>query len=89
MIGEGNGNPLPILPGSLVVSDSVQPRRQQPTRLPHPWDSPGKNTGVGCHPDLGRGSLFLVATPVLGRGVAPLGRALCAVAATFALRAMG
>ena len=25
------------------------PGRQQPTRLPHPWDSPGKNTGVGCH----------------------------------------
>ena len=25
------------------------PNRQQPTRLPHPWDSPGKNTGVGCH----------------------------------------
>ena len=23
--------------------------RQQPTRLPPPWDSPGKNTGVGCH----------------------------------------
>ena len=23
--------------------------RQQPTRLPHPWASPGKNTGVGCH----------------------------------------
>ena len=33
----------------LVVSDSVQPQRQQPTRLPQPWDSPGKNTGVGCH----------------------------------------
>ena len=32
-----------------VVSDSVQPHRQQPTRLPCPWDSPGKNTGVGCH----------------------------------------
>jgi len=32
-----------------VVSDSVQPHRWQPTRLPHPWDSPGKNTGVGCH----------------------------------------
>ena len=32
-----------------VVSDSVWPHRQQPTRLPHPWDSPGKNTGVGCH----------------------------------------
>ena len=25
------------------------PHRQQPTRLPGPWDSPGKNTGVGCH----------------------------------------
>ena len=24
-------------------------RKWQPTRLPHPWDSPGKNTGVGCH----------------------------------------
>ena len=32
-----------------VVSDSVQPHRQQPTRLPRPWDSPGKNTGVCCH----------------------------------------
>ena len=31
------------------MSDSAQPYRQQPTRLPHPWDSPGKNTGVGCH----------------------------------------
>ena len=29
--------------------DSVRPRRWQPTRLPCPWDSPGKNTGVGCH----------------------------------------
>ena len=26
-----------------------RPHRWQPTRLPHPWDSPGKNTGVGCH----------------------------------------
>ena len=32
-----------------VVSDSVRPRRRKPTRLPRPWDSPGKNTGVGCH----------------------------------------
>ena len=32
-----------------VVSDSMRPHRRQPTRLPHPWDSPGKNTGVGCH----------------------------------------
>ena len=31
------------------MSDSVQPHRWQPTRLPHPWDSPGKSTGVGCH----------------------------------------
>ena len=32
-----------------VVSDSVRSHRRQPTRLPHPWVSPGKNTGVGCH----------------------------------------
>ena len=32
-----------------VVSDSVRPHRRQPTRLPRPWESPGKNTGVGCH----------------------------------------
>ena len=31
------------------MSNSVRPHKQQPTRLPHPWDSPGKNTGVGCH----------------------------------------
>ena len=31
------------------MSKSVQPHRWQPTRLPRPWDSPGKNTGVGCH----------------------------------------
>ena len=31
------------------MSDSVQSHRRQPTRLPHPWDPPGKNTGVGCH----------------------------------------
>ena len=34
---------------SSVVSDSMRPHRQQPTRLPHPWGSTGKNTGVGCH----------------------------------------
>ena len=32
-----------------VVSNSVRPHRRQPTRLPRPWDSPGKSTGVGCH----------------------------------------
>ena len=31
------------------MSDSVRPHRRQCTRLPCPWDSPGKNTGVGCH----------------------------------------
>ena len=31
------------------MSDSVQPHRQQPTKPCHPWHSPGKNTGVGCH----------------------------------------
>ena len=30
------------------MSDSVRPHRWQPTKLPCPWDSPGKNTGVGC-----------------------------------------
>ena len=41
-----------ILPTPLfvsVVSDSVRPYRRQPIRLLCPWDSPGKNTGVGCH----------------------------------------
>ena len=32
-----------------VVSDSVWPHKRKPSRLPCPWDSPGKNTGVGCH----------------------------------------
>ena len=31
------------------MSNSVRPHRRQPTRLPHPRDSPGKNTGLGCH----------------------------------------
>ena len=28
---------------------TLRPHRRKPTRLPRPWDSPGKNTGVGCH----------------------------------------
>ena len=32
-----------------VVSSSVWPHRRQPTRLPRPLDSPGKNTEMGCH----------------------------------------
>ena len=31
------------------MSNPVRPHRWQPTRLPRPWDSPGKNSGVGCH----------------------------------------
>src|SRR5574341_1463052 len=31
------------------MSDSVRPHRRQPIRLHRPWDSPGRNTGVGCH----------------------------------------
>ena len=31
------------------MSNSVRPHRWQPSRLPSPWDSPGKNNGVGCH----------------------------------------
>ena len=31
------------------MSDSVRPHRWKPTMLLYPWDSPGKNTGVGCH----------------------------------------
>ena len=34
---------------SLQSCPTVQIHRRQPTRLPRPWDSPGKNTGVGCH----------------------------------------
>ena len=40
---------LLLLQVASVVSDSVQPHRRQPTRLRRPWDSPGKNTGVGYH----------------------------------------
>ena len=34
---------------SLHLCPTVRPHRWQPTRLPRPWDSPGKNTGVGCY----------------------------------------
>ena len=51
---EGGGAKLPKLrccscEVASVVSGSVPPQRRQPTRLPRPWDSPGKNAGVGCH----------------------------------------
>ena len=53
---------LLLLLSHSVVSDSVRPHRQQPTRLLCPWDSPDKNTGVGCHfllPTLSRELLIL------------------------------
>ena len=39
---------LPLL-SCFSMSDSMRPHRRQPTRLPYPWDSPDKNTGMGCH----------------------------------------
>ncbi|XP_043318701.1 uncharacterized protein LOC122438161 isoform X2 [Cervus canadensis] len=47
--GHHHANPTPCCKVLSVVSDSVRPHRRQPTRLPRPWDSPGRNTGVGCH----------------------------------------
>ena len=35
--------------GCSVVSNSLWPHGLQPARLLHPWNYPGKNTGVGCH----------------------------------------
>jgi len=55
---KGNSSPLErisedlwllLLQVTSVVSDSVRPHRWKPTRLPRPWDSPGKDTGVDCH----------------------------------------
>ena len=40
---------LPLLLSHFSLSNSVRHHRRQPTRLLCPWDSPGKNTGVGCH----------------------------------------
>ena len=34
---------------SLSRVQTLQPCGLKPTRLFHPWDFPGKNTGVGCH----------------------------------------
>ena len=39
----------PAAAKSLQSCPTVRPHRRQPTRLPRPWDSPGKNTRVGCH----------------------------------------
>ena len=47
--GEPGGLQSAAAAVTAVVSDSVQPNIRQPTRLCRPWDSPGKNTGMGCH----------------------------------------
>ena len=57
-----------------VVSDSLQAHGLQPTRFLHPWDSPGKNTGVGCH--------FLLQGIFLTQGSNP---GLCIVGRRFAI----
>ena len=48
-----SGVPLPSPAAAaaklLQSCPTLRPHRRQPTRLPHPWDSPDKNTGVGCH----------------------------------------
>ena len=53
MIALQHGHKLPnnmaAATKSLQSCPTLRPRRRQPTRLPRPWDSPGKNTGVGCH----------------------------------------
>ena len=54
-----------------VMSDYVRPHRRQPTRLLHPWDFQGKNTGVGFHcllqpPYLPREKSLFLGLPVLG-----------------------
>ena len=45
------------------MSSSVRPHRRQPTRLPCPWDSPCKNTGVGCHFLLYEATIPLIPKP--------------------------
>ena len=44
-----NNEELCVCVSCLVTSSCLQPHRLQPTRPLCPWDSPGKNTGVGCH----------------------------------------
>ena len=44
-----NGSIASLLLLPLSRFSCVRPQRQQPSRFPRPWDSPVKNTGVGCH----------------------------------------
>ena len=47
------------------MSDSLRPHGLQPPRLLHPWDFPGKSTGVGCHFLLQGRTFFEAETPIL------------------------
>ena len=51
-----------------VVSDSLRPHGLQSTRLLHPWDFPGKSTGVGCHGE----TTALTRWTFVGKGMSPL-----------------
>ena len=57
------------------MSDSLRPYGLQPTRLLHPWDSPGKSTGVGCHCQLNNKSdsiqLWHTPFPILNQSGVP------------------
>ena len=57
----------------LQSSPTVQPHRRQPIRLLCPWDSPGKNTGVGC-PFLLQGMHACSVTSVMPNSVRPYGQ---------------
>ena len=46
---EGSKTTAAAAAKSLQSCPTVRPQRRQPTRLPRPWDSPGKNAGVACH----------------------------------------
>ena len=56
-----------------VVSNSQRPHGLQPTRLLHPWDFPGKSTGVGCHWELG--GLLSMGSHRIGHGWSDLAAA--------------
>ena len=49
VVKESRHNLVTATAKSLQSYPTVRPHRRQPTRLPRPWDPPGKNTGVGCH----------------------------------------
>ena len=59
---------LLLLFSHSVASDSLRPHGLQPAKLFSPWESPGKNTGVGCH--------FLLQGDLPDPGIMPVSPAL-------------